>query len=626
MQSLKNIAHVQDCIIPHNASLSDAMRAMLQNGNGSVILVDNDCPVGFISESMLLSRRISTQDLQAPAFKFAKTTLITLNENRPIDAAFDILNEHSIRRIILVDAQGKCRGVVFQEDLFDFLEDDAYKIDLRVSHILRQYQIFETLPLEATLHDAKAMMLRDNISSVIVADGYDYLGIITEKELLYLQYENVSFDEQVGIHMSAPLIGVSLNALVTETISMMRSKSLERVVVYDDTGVLVGILSNRDILQHVHGNYTRILQIKFRHAQELMDYLPEAIIEVVETNEYFMIHWMNRKARMSFGDALLEQPLTAIMTLSQVESMLFNLERFKSLEKLPLQLAGRMYEVSGSLSKNLNNRYIKLIFKDITEHELIKQELQKEIEHQIDKRMENEYLLMQQSKLATMGEMIGNIAHQWRQPLAELGGIFMNLDAANKFSAMDQKYLQERIKEGNMLLKHMSRTIDDFRHFFEPNRAKKEFNIFEYVESAINIIQASLTFHHIAIKREYKDENMLVVGFPSEFSQVILNLLANAKDALVERSIEHPCIWVTIAASEGDIIVSVEDNAGGIDASIMEHIFNIYFTTKKEGEGTGLGLYMSRLIIETKLHGSIVVANAERGACFTIKIKQSNLP
>ncbi len=358
--------------------------------------------------------------------------------------------------------------------------------------------------------------------------------------------------------------------------------------------------------------------LKAKHLQEIMDYLPEVIIEAVETEESYMIHWMNRKARQRFGESLLEQPLTAIMSFSQMQSMLFDFKRFRSVEKVLIRLDERMYELSGTL----NHRYIELILKDITEHERIKHELKQELERQNEKRMQNEYLLMQQSKLATMGEMIGNIAHQWRQPLAELGGIFMNLDAANRFGELDSDVLNARIQSGNELLKHMSRTIDDFRHFFEPNCDQKEFDVVEYLESAISIVQASLTLHNITLRRNFLAIPILITGYPGEFSQVVLNLLANAKEALIERKVADPEIAIEIVQEDTKIIIRIEDNAGGISEEIIDVIFNIYFTTKSEG--TGLGLYMSRLIVETKLHGTLSVKNGNKGACFRLCILRNN--
>ena len=244
--------------------------------------------------------------------------------------------------------------------------------------------------------------------------------------------------------------------------------------------------------------------------------------------------------------------------------------------------------------------------------------LQQEIDKQIAKRLENEYMLMQHSKLATMGEMIGHIAHQWRQPLAELAGVFMNMDSAYEFDKLDKTYFKEKIKNGNELIKYMSHTIEDFRSFFVPNHEKENFELSSYIQSAINIIDATLTYHHIKLNIISPKEPVFVTGYPSEFSQVILNLLDNAKDILIEREIKNPHITIETKIENNIVQVSVEENAGGIDEEIIEKIFDIYFSTKVKKGGSGLGLYMSKLIMESKDMGKIGVDNSSNGARFTV--------
>jgi signal transduction histidine kinase len=225
---------------------------------------------------------------------------------------------------------------------------------------------------------------------------------------------------------------------------------------------------------------------------------------------------------------------------------------------------------------------------------------------------------MQHSKLATMGEMIGHIAHQWRQPLAELAGVFMNMDSAYEFDEMDKKYFKDKIKNGNRLVKYMSHTIEDFRNFFVPNHEKQKFELSTYIQSSINIIEATLTYHHIKLHVIKPKKPICITAYPSEFSQVILNLLDNAKDILLEREIENPQITIETIVIDKEIQVVVEDNAGGVDEEIIDKIFDIYFSTKIKKGGSGLGLYMSKLIMESKKMGKIEVSNGSHGAKFTI--------
>ena len=176
----------------------------------------------------------------------------------------------------------------------------------------------------------------------------------------------------------------------------------------------------------------------------------------------------------------------------------------------------------------------------------------------------------------------------------------------------------EKVKNGNELIKYMSNTIEDFRSFFVPNHERERFELSKYIQSAVNIIEATLTYHHIKLEIIRPLEPIYIYGFPSEFSQVILNLLDNAKDILLERDIQNPKITIEIESKDSGVSVSIMDNGGGIDEEIIDNIFDIYFSTKIDKGGSGLGLYISKLIMESKGMGRIEVSNEEEGAKFNI--------
>lgn len=245
--------------------------------------------------------------------------------------------------------------------------------------------------------------------------------------------------------------------------------------------------------------------------------------------------------------------------------------------------------------------------------------LEEKIQKEIKQRLEQEQLLIQQSKLAAMGEMIGNIAHQWRQPLAQISAIHMNMKVTYDFNKFTKEYLESKIKEANTLTSYMSQTIDDFQNFFKPQGEKENFSVKKACEEAYFIIESSLSYHGIELNFEViKDSEVL--GYKNEFSQVVLNLLSNAKDILLERKIPNPRIDVEIKAGKKYVIVKVQDNAGGVRENIIEKIFEPYFTTRYKTQGTGIGLYMAKNIIERNMHGFINVSNNKKGAVFTIKV------
>jgi signal transduction histidine kinase len=245
--------------------------------------------------------------------------------------------------------------------------------------------------------------------------------------------------------------------------------------------------------------------------------------------------------------------------------------------------------------------------------------LEFKIQEEINKRLEQEQILIQQSKLASMGEMIGNIAHQWRQPLAQISAIHMNMKVTYDFDKFTKEYMEMKIKEANKLTSYMSQTISDFQNFFKPQGEKENFSIEKACKGAYFILESSLKDYGIEVTF-YIIEDITIFGYKNEYSQVILNILSNAKDILLERKVQNPKIDIEIKDGNNYAIVKIKDNAGGIDSSIIDKIFEPYFTTRHQTQGTGIGLYMSKNIIERNMHGYINVKNVENGAVFTIKV------
>ncbi len=245
--------------------------------------------------------------------------------------------------------------------------------------------------------------------------------------------------------------------------------------------------------------------------------------------------------------------------------------------------------------------------------------LEEKIQEEIKQRLEQEQILIQQSKLAAMGEMIGNIAHQWRQPLAQICAIHMNMKVTYDFNKFTKEYLNSKIKEANTLTSYMSQTINDFQNFFKPQGKKEYFFVERACRDSYYIIESSLKYHGINLRFEIEEDSE-VLGYKNEYSQVILNLISNAKDIILDRKVEDAYINVEIKSGENYAIVKIEDNAGGVREDIIDKIFEPYFTTRHKTQGTGIGLYMAKNIIERNMNGYINVKNSDNGAVFTVKV------
>jgi signal transduction histidine kinase len=245
--------------------------------------------------------------------------------------------------------------------------------------------------------------------------------------------------------------------------------------------------------------------------------------------------------------------------------------------------------------------------------------LEDRVEAEVRAHREKEKMLIQQSKMAAMGDMISMIAHQWRQPLNQMSYLLMNIEAAYEFKELTPQYMEKKIKEGTKLLEYMSHTIDDFKNFFKPDKERSQEQISEVLEHTVGFIKKSLESHKIVLEVEVKNDASLMV-YRNELMQVLLNILTNAKDAIVETGPEEPKIAVSIDADEESVNIEICDNGGGMDEAILSKIFEPYFSTKGAKSGTGLGLYMSKTIVEEHLNGKLTVHNADGGACFVVRL------
>ena len=274
----------------------------------------------------------------------------------------------------------------------------------------------------------------------------------------------------------------------------------------------------------------------------------------------------------------------------------------KELEQLNLTLEQKVVEQTKQL-KELNKT------------------LEQKVALEIKKNEEKQKMLFWQSRMASLGQMLGNIAHQWRQPLTELNLTLFNMKRA--CSKNDEKKVDELYKESKLLILNMSSTIEDFSNFFNPQKEKKSFEIKEAVNEALVILRKVIEMENINIKIDVPIKYK-VLGVSNELSQVIINLIQNSKDAFKINDIKNKKITITLKEEhildKKYSLLEISDNAGGISKENADKIFEPYFTTKHKSQGTGLGLFMSKMIIEKSLDGELSHENIKNGSLFTIKL------
>lgn len=270
--------------------------------------------------------------------------------------------------------------------------------------------------------------------------------------------------------------------------------------------------------------------------------------------------------------------------------------------------------------EELNKTLEKRVQEQIRELKELNQTLEFRVQEEVSKNEEKQHIMFWQSRLASLGEMLANIAHQWRQPLSELNPAVFNINKAQLSG--DKEDAAKFYNESKHIIKNMSNTIDDFTNFFRPDKKRYFFNIANSINESINILDRAIKQEMIHVKTDIEDIEIL--GITNEFSQVIINLIKNSIDAFIQNGILIREITLTAKKENNFAIIEVEDNAGGIQDKVNKKdiykIFEPYFTTKHASQGTGLGLFMSKMICDKGFKGSLDVKTYKNTTTFTIKI------
>jgi signal transduction histidine kinase len=264
---------------------------------------------------------------------------------------------------------------------------------------------------------------------------------------------------------------------------------------------------------------------------------------------------------------------------------------------------------------DVNKNLEKLVMSKTKELRDINSKLEVKIKEAIKENRQKDQQLFQQSRLAQMGEMISMIAHQWRQPLNAISAASMSMNLKAKLNKLDNELAINLTAKISEYSQHLSSTIDDFRDFFKANKEKEKTTYEELLKMVLNIVETSIVNKNIKLVKNLNSQKVFCTN-PNELKQVILNLIKNAEDVLLDRNVENPKITI----ETNDNVLTISDNGGGIPEDIIDKIFDPYFSTKSKKDGTGLGLYMSKIIIEEHCGGKLSVTNAKEGAVFKVEL------
>ena len=512
----------------------------------------------------------------------------------------------------------------------------------------------------STLSNQKAFIYPDNASMIFALlsheiDGFVYPFSITNVLLHNLNLEDkiislgapiASFDRAIGVNRQKPYIHQILQEALYKSkqsaeFSTLREKwygirqkqkiSLEDMIMIASGGVVIFVLFyfwmtkrneralKKSVLEKTsalvdeirrHENTELLLRKSEERFKFLFEKAPVAYQSLDETGNVYAVNeqWLKdmeyeHKEEVLghwFGDFLTEESqevfknlLKQSGTIEAAETCILKMQT-KTGEILLMDVSGRIHH------SHDESMYTHWVLVNVTEIKL------------------QEKMMLSQSRLAAMGEMIGMIAHQWRQPLAIMSMEINNIFADIELGSFSEEEMQKALKKVTQQIMFLSQTIEDFRNFFQPNKAKVLISLDQIMRDALGIVGKSLENNGIKIVLQGSlphKENF----FANELVQVFLNILNNARDVLIEKKVSDPEVVITLKEEKSMYSICVEDNGGGVDVKILPRVFEPYVSTKAKN-GTGLGLYMSKIIIEKHCQGKLICTNTAHGACFSITL------
>jgi len=367
---LKHIAEKENLSVQSSAALQDLVCLMNINQKGVVVVLEDEKPIGILTERDIVEILYRGVKLDKKIHEFTKKNLVKTIGDRTVGYALNLTLENNIRRVIVVDDSENFLGVVTQQDLLKYLEEDFYRLTIKVKHIVKKIGDLLSVSPHEPLHEVLKIMVTNRIGSVPVTEKGRPVGIISEKDILKLAGTNVPLESPVSQYMNSPVDTARLDSLLVEVVEVMNYKNIRRIVIVDEQGSAINIITIRDVIENLEGNYNKFLERKLQSAKEILNLLPEMLIEVTDTGREQLIIWVNDKVISRFGRDILGKPVTSFFpseTWNNVYSTLINLGK---IDHIKLKKDDSIYELSGffiSTFGKMEQGRFQLIIRDITE-------------------------------------------------------------------------------------------------------------------------------------------------------------------------------------------------------------------------------------------------------------------
>jgi len=613
---LKNFIQKIDDTVDKNTILQQVVDKMYQNKLHHIVIIENHKPIGIITERDIVHCLANHADFTSLAITYSRKDIIKLHSTRMVEYALSVMINNNIRKIVVVDSKNDYLGCIEQEDLIYRLEEALYDTHEKIYQLINQNNQAEVINQYNTLKDTVEMMSSKNLTSLLISVDNNPIGIISESDVIQLVQKDVNQDLLVKDFMHSPIIQINADESIDSMINVMKQNHIRRIVVYSQQDNSYHTLSSKDLANNVKGNYTKFLEAKLYDTRDTFDALSEYVIELIDMENEQIIYWTNSITKVNFN-VNLDDEITNMIPNDIWSNLLKILIRDKVIFET-VQIKEKYYQIKGHYGTITGENIIKLFLNDITDMTLLVEKLKKENDFK-------EKLLFDQAKMVQMGEMIANIAHQWRQPLSVIttsaSGILFKQEVGILKDEDITKWMNQALDSAN----YLSETIDIFRNFLKEKKEYKEIILQERIENTFKIIESSLKNNQIDLIDNIDYFNPITLTtVAGELEQVIINIVNNSKDVLLEQQRTDGWIQVELTTiNDSSALLTIEDNGGGISDDVMPYIFDEYFTTKNKDNGTGLGLYMSYRIITESLHGQIYAKNSENGAKFFILLPLS---
>jgi len=609
---LKDFIEPIDNAIDISATLQDTINKMTQQRLHHVVIVKENMPIGIITERDFVRFYKNKIDFNSLAIDYAIKNIISLNHSRLVEYALSMMMNNNVKKIIVTNNNKEYVGCIEQEDLLYFLESKIQNKEVKLAELTHPGNKAVLIDKNSTLKYALEIMTSNSLTSLLVTFEDKAIGIISESDIIQLAQTHTTHDHKVHEFMHTPIVQIEEYKTAKDMIALMQRKKIRRVVLFNSKDEIYYILTSKDIAYNIQNNYTALVESKFLDARDTFNALSEYILELVDIDGEQFIFWTNSITQANFDvnlddniTKIIEEPIWAkIRDQLFAEHIVFDTVKIKD----------KHYQIKGHYGTLSDDKVIKIFLNDISHVMALTEQLQKEIKLK-DK------LIFNQAKMAQMGEMIGNITHQWRQPLSLISTASSGLKMQHEYGVLKEEDLVNNLDEIFNHAQYLSNTIDIFKNFMKEDKEFKTVVLQDRINIAIKIIKTSLKNSHIDLIDNTNNMDpvkiKLVLG---ELIQVIINIINNAKDAILSNNIQDPWVKIDLYKEDSHIVITIEDTGGGIPDDVLPRIFEPYFTTKDTAHGTGLGLDMSYKIITESLHGKLYANNTKNGAKFFIEL------